>query len=47
MKANNYIQPTIEVVAVSAAYTICAESVFGNFTNGGGTDIVDPISGGL
>ena len=31
MKANNYIQPVVEVLTVNAAYSICAESTFENF----------------
>lgn len=26
MKANKYIQPIVEIMALEAAYTICAES---------------------
>lgn len=36
MKANNYIQPVVEIMTVNAAYSICAESTFETF------DITDP-----
>ena len=48
MKTKLYIQPAVEVMAVNAAYNVCqAVSVFGTFTNGGGTDTIDPVDGGL
>ncbi|MBR4564273.1 MAG: hypothetical protein IKO26_07470 [Paludibacteraceae bacterium] len=43
----NYNCPAVEVMNINAAYNICAESVFGSFTNGGGTDTIDPETGGL
>jgi hypothetical protein len=43
----NYIQPSLEVTALNAAYTICAESVFGDFNMGGGTTAIDPETGGI
>lgn len=42
-----YNCPATEVITVNAAYTICAESMFGPFTNGGGTDTIDPETGGI
>ena len=47
MKANKYIQPVVDVITIESAYTICAESKFGPFTEGGGTSEHDPITEGL
>ena len=47
MKANKYIQPVVEVMAVKAAYTICAESKFSALSPQGPTNSIDPETGGL
>lgn len=46
MKKQNYIQPSIEVLTVNATYNLCAESKFGGFSIGGGTETIDPSMGG-
>ena len=45
----NYNCPAVEVMSINAAYTICAESKFGPFTIGGGTDgtTIDPRNDGI
>lgn len=45
MKKNNYIQPAVEVMAVNAAYTICAVSENAPLNNGGGSQTIDPGQG--
>ena len=47
MKTKLYIQPVVEVMAVNAAYTICAESKFSPLSPQGPTTTIDPETGGL
>ena len=46
MTKKNYIQPAFEVMMVNATYSVCAASKF-EFSTGGGTDSLDPITDGL
>ena len=41
-----YNCPATEVITVNAMTALC-ESQYGPFNNGGGTNTVDPIDGGL
>ena len=47
MKKNVYIQPVVEMMALEAAYTICAESKFSPLSPKGETETIDPATGGL
>jgi len=47
MKRNKYIQPVVEITATHAAQTLCVVSEFSSLVPSGGTETVDPSTGGL
>lgn len=46
MTKKNYIQPAFEVMMVNATYSVCSVSKF-EFHTGGGSETIDPETGGL